>query len=202
MLLEIMLLILPIYAGIFVIFYRFRHVIKVMSDANDIFSDLISDTLEIDKREFLMEKLRSGEQISNSKTPWTEERLQKASEKAINKLYENYQNPPPVKVDKQEALDLGKPVCLVVIEMYAEGLKSILAHIPYVGGRYTINVEKLKHNISSNKLFCDNLAIKIGSKIIEQMGSNSPMQVGVSLASMTWDAVEPVVRDSSENKDE
>ena len=68
MLLEIMLLILPIYAGIFVIFYRFRHVIKVMSDANDIFSDLISDTPEIDKREFLIEKLRSGEQISNSKT--------------------------------------------------------------------------------------------------------------------------------------
>ena len=175
-----------------------------MSDANDIFSDLISDTPEIDKREFLIEKLRSGEQISNSKTLWTEERLQKASEKAIEKLYDKYQNPTPVKVDKQEALKLGKPVCPVVIELYAEGLKGILAQIPYVGGRYTINVEKLKHNISSNKLFCDNLAIKIGSKIIEQMGSNSPMQVGISLASMTWDAVEPVQKSevSSENKDE
>ena len=64
--------------------------------------------------------------------------------------------------------------------------------IPYICGKYTINVEKLKANISANHLFCDNLAIKIGSKMIEQMGDNSPVRMGVSLASMTWDAVEHV----------
>ena len=33
-----------------------------------------------------MDKVKNGEQISNSKTPWTEERLEKASDKVI----ENY----------------------------------------------------------------------------------------------------------------
>ena len=200
------LLVLPLYVIIFAIIYKFLHIINMMTDANDMFSDLISETPEVDiacgsamsKREFLMEKVKNGEQISNSKTLWTKERLQKASDKVIDKLYDKYQNPEPMKVNKQEALKLGKCVCPVVIELYVEGLKNILDKIPYISGKYTINVEKLKFNISNNELFCDNLAIKIGSKMIEQMGSNS--QMGVSLASMTWDAVEPVVGDSSKNK--
>jgi len=58
-----------------------------------------------------------------------------------------------------------------------------------LSGKYTINVDKLKANISENKVFCDNLAIKIGSKMIEQMGENSAARVGVSLTAMTWNAV-------------
>ena len=124
------------------------------------------------------------------------ERLEKASDKVVEKLYEKCVNPPPVKVSKQEALEMGKPVCPVVIEMYAEGLKSLMVQMPYVGGRYTVNAEKLKANISANKLFCDNLAVKIGSKMIEQMGENSVTHVGVSLAAMTWNAVERVESNS------
>ena len=105
------------------------------------------------------------------------------------------------KINKQEALDVGKPVCPVVIEMYAEGLKSMVDHLPYISGKFTINVTKLKTNISENKIFCDNLAIKIGSKMIEQMGENSVTRVGVSLAAMTWDAVERV-DECENNKDE
>ena len=154
---------------------------------------MISDTPEIDKREFLVEKVKSGESISpKSKTPWTEKRLLDASDKVIDKLYEKYQNPPPQKVDKQEALKLGKPICPVVIDPYAEGLKSIVDRLPYIGGRYTVNVCKLKSSISANSAFCDHIAIKICSRMIEQMGVNSPLQVGISLASMTWDAIEPV----------
>ena len=62
-----------------------------------------------------------------------------------------------MKIDPKEALELGKPVCPVVIEMYAEGLKTLIDQIPYVKDRYTINVEKLKASISANHLFCDNL---------------------------------------------
>ena len=205
MLLEL-LLILPLYIGIFVILFRFRHTIKIMIDVEEYISDLMSDIPEeLNKREFLIGKIKNGESISNSKTPWTEERLQKASDKVIDKLYEKYQNPPPIKIDKNEALKLGEPVCPVLIDMYAEGMKTILGNTPYMSGKYTINVEKLKVNISGNKLFCDNLAIKIGSKLIEQMGNNSSMNMGLSLASMTWDAIEPVqkevlVEDNSENK--
>ena len=63
---------------------------------------------------------------------------------------------------------MGKPVCPVVIEMYADDLKAIIEQTSYVKTSYTINTEKLKANISANKLFCDNLAIKIGSKLLEQ----------------------------------
>ena len=191
-----LLLVLPLYLGIFVICFRFKSIIKGMTEANDILSDLIFEKSEIadcvSKRDFLLEKVKNGESIANSKTPWTVERLEKASDKVIDKLFDKYQNPPPVKISKQEALELGKPICPVVIEMYAEGLKTLVDQMPYIKGRYIINVEKLKRNISTNKLFCDNLAIKIGSKMIEQMGENSATRVGVSLAVMTWDAVERV----------
>ena len=194
-----LLLILPIYIGIFVIFYRFKHVIKAMSEI-EMFSEIIESS-EINKREFLMDRVKSGEQISNLKTPWTEERLEKASDKVIEKLYDKYQNPPPVKINKREALELGGPVCPTVIEMYAEGLGTLVDQMPLIKDRYVINVEKLKTNILANKLFCDSLAIKIGSRMIEQMGENSAMRVSVSLATMTWDAVEKRERKSSQVSD-
>ena len=99
--------VLPIYIAIFVIYFRFKPLIKRMAEANDILSDLLSDTSETNrvadcasKREFLLEKLKNGEQISNTKTPWTVERLEKASDKVIEKLYDKYQNPLPVKINK------------------------------------------------------------------------------------------------------
>ena len=168
-----------------------------MTELNEMFSDLMVDA-EVNKREFLLEKIEKGEKISNAKTLWTAERLEKASEKVVNKLYENYQNPSPTKVNKQEALEMGKPVCPVVIEMYAKALKAIVDQLPYISGKYTINVEKLKANILANRVFFDNLAIKVGSKMIEQMGENSAAHVGVSLAAMTWNAVEKI--EDFENK--
>lgn len=203
MLIEL-LLVLPLYLGIFVIYFRFQSIIKVMTEeANYILSELISDTenptaqSDISKRDFLLEKIKNGESISNSKTPWTVERLEKASDKVVDKLFDKYQNPPVTcgsakNINKKEALELGKPISPVVIEMYAEGLKTLVDQMPYIKGRYIINSEKLKRNIATNKLFCDNLAIKIGSKMIEHMGENSATHVGVSLAAMTWDAVERV----------
>ena len=172
MLLEV-LLIFPLYVGIFIIFYRFKHVIKMMSEIEKLFSDMSSedsaDEIPVDKRDFLTE-----------------------SDKVVEKLYEKCVNPPPVKVNKQDALEMGKPVCPVVIEMYAEGLKTLIEQMPFVSNSYTINAKKLKASIASDKYFCDNLAIKIGSKMIEQVGENSVARAGLSLAAMTWDAVEPV----------
>ena len=192
-----------------VFFFRIKRIIKVMSDLNEL-SNLLensenSDVLqpEIDKRAFLLEKILNGVSISKSaKTAWTEERLEKASDKVINKLYDQYQNPPSIKVNKAEALDLGKPICPVVIEMYAEGLKAIIKNTPYIGDKYTINVEKLTGKIASNQSFCNNLAIKIGSKMIEQIGDNSPMHMGVSLATMTWGCIENVRKKSENNESE
>ena len=89
MILEV-LLIFPLYAGIFVLFFRFRRIIKAMTEIDEIFSALSSDDDEVSKRDFLVEKIKNGETISNSKTPWTVERLEKASDKVVDKLYEKY----------------------------------------------------------------------------------------------------------------
>ena len=65
------LLIFPLYAIIFGIFFRFRRLIKVMTEIDEIFSTLSSEDDEVSKRDFLVEKIKNGETISNSKTPWT-----------------------------------------------------------------------------------------------------------------------------------
>ena len=57
------------------------------------------------------EKVKNEKSISNSKSPWTVERLEKSSDKVVERLYEKYVNPKPAKVKKQVALEMGKPVC-------------------------------------------------------------------------------------------
>ena len=191
----IWVLIFVLYAGIFVFFWRFKRIINIALKMDNSISALFSENSEcdIDKRQFLLEKIRYGECISQTaKTPWTEKRLSEASDKVIEKLYDQYENPPPPKVSKQDAHELGKPIVPIVIEMYAQGLKGILKNLPYIGDKYTVNVEKLAARIASNESFCNNLAVKIGSKIIEQMGDKSPMHMGISLASMTWECIEPI----------
>ena len=188
----IWVLIFVLYAGIIVFFWRFRRIINIVLKMDNSISALFSEC-GIDKRQFLLAKIQSGECISQTaKTPWTEKRLSEASDKVIEKLYDQFENPPPPRVSKQDAQELGKPIVPVVIDMYAEGLKAILGNIPYVGERYTVNVEKLAARIASNESFCNNLAVKIGSKIIEQMGDKSPMHMGICLASMTWECIEPI----------
>ena len=102
--------------GILALFFRFRFVIKAMTELNEIFSKMFSEDSaeEVRERGFLIEKVRNGESISNSKTLWMEERLQKASDKVVGKLYEKYKNPPSIKIDKRVALEMGEPVCPIL----------------------------------------------------------------------------------------
>jgi len=71
-------LILPLYAIIFALLFRFRRLIKAMTEIDEMFADLMVDGEAVDKRGFLLEKIQNGEKISNAKTPWTAERLEKA----------------------------------------------------------------------------------------------------------------------------
>ena len=142
-------LIFVLYAGIFVFFWRFRRIINIALKMDNSISALFSEKSEcdIDKRQFLLGKIQNGECISQTAmTPWTEKRLSEASDKVIEKLYDQYENPPLPKVSKQDAQELGKPIVHVVIDMYAQGLKGILKNLPYIGSKYTVNVEKLYKN--------------------------------------------------------
>ena len=73
----------------------------MISDIESLMSDLMSDETPVDKRDFLIEKVKNGEAISQSKTPWTIKRLQKASDKVIDKLYERSADPPSKSMKKR-----------------------------------------------------------------------------------------------------
>ena len=124
MLIELLLilLILPLYVGIFCIFFRFRYLIKAMTDIENIMCDLMSDdSEEINKRGFLIGKVENGESISNTKTPWTKERLKKASDKVIERLYANHIK----KAEKNLNKDLtSRFLCLDNVESVKKGLSS------------------------------------------------------------------------------
>ena len=82
------LLIVPLYAGIFALIFRFHRTIKAMTELNEIFFEGPAEKLS--KRDFLMERIKNRESLSNSsKTPWTEKRLRNASEKKNNQLYDD-----------------------------------------------------------------------------------------------------------------
>ena len=86
--------VLLLYIEIFALFFRLRFTIKTMTELNDIFSEMFSEdsTEEVSKRGFLIEEVRNGKSISNSKTLWTKEILQIASDKVIDKRYEKCVN--------------------------------------------------------------------------------------------------------------
>ena len=68
-------------------FYKILPLIKMMSELNEIF-DCVDTPKEgiSNKREYLKNHIKQGQALSG-KTPWTEERLDKASDKVIDKLY-------------------------------------------------------------------------------------------------------------------
>ena len=90
MLIEV-LLIFPIYLIFFIIFLKFSHIIKTMTEFEN-FLDVVDTPQEAveqsKKREFLQHLVECGEGSKiPGKTPWTMQRLQKASDKVVNRLY-------------------------------------------------------------------------------------------------------------------
>ena len=60
-----------------------------MTEIDEIFSTLSSEDDEVSKRDFLLEKIKNGETISNSKTPWTVERLEKPATRLLKSFKKN-----------------------------------------------------------------------------------------------------------------
>ena len=167
-----------------------------ISDNNN--SDVIDtpedDVKEEDKLVILKNQITEGKaHLLPGK--WTIARLEKASKKSIDRLFNQYKNPPLKQVDKALAFEQGKNIYPTLIDMYAVGIKNLIDNIPLLNKKYQVNVAKLKKNISKDRLFCENLAVKIGTKIIE---AGPPVQMGASLTGHTWNAIEPRVEASED----
>ena len=86
------LLILPLYAMVLGIFWRFRRLIKAMTEIEEIFADCSAEEEtfqeEPSKQEFLIAQVDMGKADRlPGKTPWTVKRLRKGTDLVIETNY-------------------------------------------------------------------------------------------------------------------
>ena len=87
-----LLLVLPLYLMLFFIWYRFRHLIKIMADAEDIlndefFGDVVDTPKEGIEQHKKWEELKGIIDKGKLGHKWTHKRVDKASNEIINKTH-------------------------------------------------------------------------------------------------------------------
>ena len=87
------LLVLPLYLLLFFIWWRFRHVIKIMVDVQnivndtDFFGDIVDTPKEGTEQQTKREELKSIIDKGRIGHKWAHKRVDKASNEIINKMY-------------------------------------------------------------------------------------------------------------------
>ena len=161
MLLEICL-IFPLYLMIFVIFYRFRHIIKVMSDIDEILcaeNDITSEEVSVsyDKRDFLINVINQGKANKlPGKTPWTVARIRKAPDSVIEKLHHEYHQ----NETKHKAEKTGKAVSAHAINLYSKGVSRFLK---------IDDVDQLRKDIDEDPIIKESMA-DVGALLVGTFG--------------------------------
>ena len=184
---------------IFVIFYRFRHIIKVMSDIDEILcveNDNNSEEVSVsdNKRDFLINVINQGQANKLSgKTPWTVSRIRKASDLIIEKLHHEYhQNETKHKSEKT-----GKAVSAHAINLYSKGVSRFLK----------INsVDQLRKDIDEDPIIKESMA-DVGALLVGTFGAYlTPILIAAHTANHVESFAETEkviqVEDNSENKNE
>ena len=124
-------LLLPLYLVLFFIWWRFRHLLKIMADVGDILDDndffgYIVDTPkegieQHKKREYLKSAIdMSKVHLLGSK--WTQERVDKASDEIINRTYAEYKQRELNEKGEKTGKVLGKHV----INIYSTGISQMV----------------------------------------------------------------------------
>ena len=126
-----MLLILPLYLILFFIWWRFRHLIKIMADVGDILNDneFFGDVVDTPKEGIEQHKKREclKSVIDKGKAhllghKWTHGRVDKASDEIINKTYAEYKQRELTEKGEKTGKALGKHV----INLYSTGISRWL----------------------------------------------------------------------------
>ena len=160
MVLEV-LLILPLYKGIFVIHFRFKRVIKAMSEIDGLLNVLLPDTDERDEgengRDFLVSVIDQGKgDLLPGKTPWTTARLKKVPDSGIEKLKNHFlQAEAKLKAEKT-----GNVVSKHVVNLYSVGVSKILK---------IDSTDQLRKDIDSDPVIRESMA-DIGALLVGTFG--------------------------------
>ena len=125
------LLILPSYLTLFLIWWRFRHVIKGMADVVNILNDddFFGDIVDIPKegvqqhrkRECLKSVIGSGKAYLLGRK-WTQEKVDKASDETINKTYVQYRQ----REQNEKGEKTGKVLGKHVINLCSTGISWVV----------------------------------------------------------------------------
>ena len=194
MLTEIILCVIAITPYLFLIkfFKCFPHIINVMSDINEFFSDVVDTPEAVDqsnKRKKLRDLINEGKaDLLKGKTPWTVGRIDKASDKVIDKVYDEYHQQPTETVEKNKIFDqediklaqeVGEVCFPLIVELYAEGLSVIMQSMPYIKDKYKLNTEILRNKLEANNRLRVRISIKVGQKIVERFGTDAVLAMTV-----------------------
>ena len=111
------LLILPLHVILFAIWWQFQHLIKMVADVDSILNDdeFFADTIDRPKegveqhkkRGCLKEAISKGK-VLGGKKQWTHERVDKANNETINKMYAEYKQRELNEKDEKTRKALGK----------------------------------------------------------------------------------------------
>ena len=122
------------------------------------------------------------------KTPWTIGRIDKASDKVIDKVYDEYHQQPTETVEKNKIFDqediklaqeVGEVCFPLIVELYAEGLSVIMQSMPYIKDKYKLNTEILRSKLEANNRLRVRISIKVGQKIVERFGTDAVLAMTV-----------------------
>ena len=158
------LLILPLYLILFLIWWRFQPLIKAMIDVGDIFDDGFLDDVadtpkegieQHKKRECLKSAIDRGKAylLGNK---WTHERVDKTSDEEINKAYAEYKQREVTEKGKKTAKALGRHV----IELYSNGISRVVK---------IRDVKKLQQDIKDDPLIKDQM-VNLGCFLVYTLG--------------------------------
>ena len=149
------LLILPLYLILFLIWWRFRYLMKIMADFggdilndNEFFGDVVDTPKEgieqHKKRECLKSVIDKGKaHLLGHK--WTHGRVDKASDEIINKTYAEYKQRELTEKGEKTGKALGKHV----INLYSTGISRWLK---------IKDVKKLRQDIENDPIIKDQMA--------------------------------------------
>ena len=147
------LLVLPLYLILFFIWRRFRHLIKAMDNVGDIlnddefFGDIVDKPKEGIEQHRKRECLKSA--IGKGKAhllghKWTQEKVDKASDEIINKLYAEYKQREITEKGEKTAKALGKHL----IKLYSNGISRFVKISDF---------KKLRQDIEDDPLIKDQM---------------------------------------------
>ena len=169
MLLEI-LLVLPLYVMIAAAVWRFRHVIKIMTDFEAIFADEV-DTPEkgVEKREFLKDLISQGKKLPGNPSA---EHIDKASDEEVEQLHRKYTQ----QELHRKGVKTGKAMGKHLIKLYSNGVCKVLK---------IDDLEQLRQDIDEDPIIKDSMA-DIGALMVSTFGKwLSPILIACHTANHT-----------------